>query len=271
MAKGKSDVQEITIEGIKTESTPAYLVGMTPLIYNAMSEKARQVLLVGGTKKNAAEKAASLKHDPLEEYRNSVYRTRAEEATRLNFPTGAIKKAIASAALDLPGANKSQIGRLVWIQGDRVPVYGVPQIFCSIVRSAGMDKTPDVRTRAILPRWCMALDSITYVRPNLTAKTVLSLLAAAGLLNGIGDWRQQKGSGSYGQFRVAAPDDPEIKFLMSSAGRDAQDAALDDPAPYDEETERLLAWFRDEVARRGRETTAPPRNGARRAAKEVTA
>lgn len=38
------------------------------------------------------------------------------------------KGAIRSAALDMPGAKKAQIGRLTYIAGDFVGIYGVPKL-----------------------------------------------------------------------------------------------------------------------------------------------
>src|SRR5690606_32985291 len=101
-------------------------------------------------RKTAAEKASSLKHDPLQEFADSPYIDEDESApTYLQHLSSAFKNALKGAALDLPGANKSQIGRLTWVNGERVGIYGVPQIFCSVTRSADMNRTPDVRTRAI--------------------------------------------------------------------------------------------------------------------------
>jgi len=52
-----------------------WLKGKTPIIFNAMSAKAKHDLLLPKGRKTAAEKAQTLKHDPEEEYRNSVYRS----------------------------------------------------------------------------------------------------------------------------------------------------------------------------------------------------
>lgn len=270
MGKPKTNTNgtEIQILEILEGKLEVCIMGTSPLVYNAMSEKARGELLCPSPKKNAAEKAANLKHNPIEEYRNSVYRNREDvAATRLNFPATAFKKAAAAAALDIPGANKTQIGRLVWIDGQRVDMFGVPQIYCAIVRMADMNRTPDVRTRAILPEWACRV-SLRFMKPILKEQTVANLLAAAGYIQGIGDGRQQKGSLSFGQFRLVAPDDPDFVRICAAGGRDVQDAALQDPSAYDEETERLLAWFDDELARRNgslKKTT----NGAHTASAEA--
>jgi hypothetical protein len=68
---------------------------------------------------------------------------------------------------------------------------GVPKIFSSITRSADINKTPDVRTRAIVPKWACKVD-ITYVRPVLNHTVISNLFATAGITMGVGDWRPEK-------------------------------------------------------------------------------
>lgn len=227
------------------------VLGTTPLILNRMSEKVLRELLMPKGRKNAAEKASSLKHDPMEEFRASPYIDPDDDApTYLQHLASAFKGAIKSAALDLPGSSKAQIGRLTWVNGERISIYGVPQIFLSVTRSADINRTPDVRTRAIVPQWCARL-SVSFVRPNLKEQAVANLLASAGLTQGVGDWRPGKGSGTYGQFELVAADDPRFAHLVKHAGRKAQIAAMQDPEPYDQESSELLAWFAVESNRRG--------------------
>ena len=70
---------------------------------------------------------------------------------------------------------------------------------CSVTRSADINKTPDVRTRAIIPEWCLSA-TVQFTKPLLKENAIVNLMAAAGLTQGIDDWRQQKGSGNYGAF-----------------------------------------------------------------------
>lgn len=227
------------------------ILGTTPLILNRMSEKVLRELLLPKGRKNAADKASSLKHNPLEEFRASPYIDVDENGpTYLQHLSSAFKGAIKSAALDLPGSSKSQIGRLTWVNGERVSIYGVPKLFMSVTRSADMNKTPDVRTRAIVPEWCCRL-SVSFVRPNLKEQAVANLLASAGLTQGVGDWRPGKGSGTYGQFELVSADDPRFAHLVKHGGRAAQKAAMHAPEPYDTESEELLSWFENEAKQRG--------------------
>lgn len=246
----KSKDSEITVLEVTRGTIQFCVLGKTPLILNRMSEKAKRELLLPKGRKNAAEKAASLKHNPIEEFRASPYTTPDDRAvTRLLMPSTAFKGALRSAALDMPGAAKAQIGRLTYIDGDYVSIFGRPKLLMSVTRSADMNKTPDVRSRAIVPEWaCMV--AVSFVKPILREQAVANLFAAAGIMRGVGDWRPEKGSGNYGQFELTTPDDPEF-VRITRIGRSDQDAALREPECYDQETADLLEWFVSESARRG--------------------
>lgn len=250
-AKKNTSSEEITdILRVSTGQFDCCVVGTSPLILNRMSEKAKHELLMPKGRKSAVEKATSLKHVPVDEYRASAYTLKdASQPTFLAILSTAFKGALRSAALDMPGAKKAQIGRLTYIDGAYVGVYGVPKLFMSITRSADMNKTPDVRTRAIVPEWACML-RITYVQPLIRAQAVANLLAAAGLTIGVGDWRPEKGAGSYGQFRVADKNDPDFARIMTAGAREAQIEAINNPVAHDDETTELLTWFEDERSRR---------------------
>jgi hypothetical protein len=252
MAK-KQDTKEQALEIAKIEvgTIRFNLVGLTPMIMRRMSQKSAGELLLPKGRKTAADKAASLKHDPIAEYRESPYITESESApTQIEQLATCFKKAIRNAALDFPGASKAQIGRLVWVSGERVSIYGVPQLHMAIVRSADINRTPDVRTRMIVPRWACSV-SMRFTRPLINEQVIANLFAAAGLTQGVGDWRQEKGSGNFGQFRLCDDDDAEFQSVIAEGGRAAQIAAIEEPTPYDHETEELLAWYDVEIKRRG--------------------
>lgn len=245
--KATSDV--IVINPVTRRTARFAVVGRSPLIINRLAEKAKQELLLPKGKKTAGEKAVSLKHDPYEEYRSSAYIV-ADGDTALALPSVAFKKAMATAALEMPGAKKTQILRLVYMPDAYVSIYGVPNIFCSITRSADINKTPDVRTRCIVPRWA-AVVTIDYAHPQLSESSIANLLNAAGFICGVGDWRQEKGSGNYGAFEVTSPTAPEFVSIVNTGTRAAQMDALENPIPFDAETAELLSWFEIELNKRG--------------------
>lgn len=194
---------EIEILKLNEGRATFYVRGKTGFIYNAMSEKARHELLYP-RKKTAAEKQATAKHDPIKEFRGSLY-TSPSGPTLLTFLATAFKRALASTAIDLGGAKRTQVDRLVWVHSERIPIYGVPKLRMDIVRGADMNRTPDVRTRACLPEWACKLD-LSFVQPAINHTMIANLLAGAGLIRGVGDFRQEKGAGNYGQFESAQAD-----------------------------------------------------------------
>lgn len=250
MAKAPTKSEEISVLEIQQGEVSFCILGTAPLLFNRMSEKAKRELLMPKGRKTAADRATSLKHVPMEEYRNSVYR-RADGrpgATRLLFPTPAFKGAMATAALDLPGTKKTEIGRLVYVPGEKVEVFGVPKLRMDVVRSADMNRTPDVRTRACLAEWACRV-TVRFMMPKLRDQAVANLLAAAGVTCGIGDFRQEKGKGDNGRFELVNPDHPAFVRLVETGGTDAQDAALEDPEMWDDETAEMMEWFSGEVVK----------------------
>lgn len=249
----KKEITEAQILSITQGEAFFCVIGTAPLIFNRMAEKAKRSLLMGATRMNEAEKAANVKHNPPEEYRRSVYRNPGDKpATRLRFPSPAFKGTVKTAALDMPGATKTAMGRRIWVPGFSVDIYGIPQMLMSVVRSADIARTPDIRTRAILPEWCCQV-SVRFAQPLVTHSQLATLFAAGGILCGVGDWRQEKGSGSFGQFRLCDKSDPDFKRIMREGACAAQDRALQHITCYDEETQELLDFYEAEIVRLGRD------------------
>jgi hypothetical protein len=241
---------EAELTQLKRGRVTFYIIGKTPLIMNRMSQKVIQGLLLPSGPKTKAEKQGSTKHNPLEEFRASAHLMRDPEApTLLGMPATAFKGALRDVAVDIPGAAKAQIGRLTYIEDEYVPIYGVPQLVMSVVRNSDMNRTPDVRTRLIVPRWA-AVVTILFQIPLLTGKQVRDLFAAAGEIIGVGDFRPQKGRGNYGQFILTTPE--AIEPIMADGGREEQEKAMKDPGFYDIDSEELFAWYQEEMERRGR-------------------
>jgi hypothetical protein len=251
MAKARESAATIEIARIAHETATFCVVGTTPFLCNAMSAKARRDLILPPKRKSKAEKESSLKHSPLDEYRRSAYRSRGDsEPTRIEFPSAGFKRAMGTAALEIPGVNKTQINRLAWVNGPMVGIYGVPQLSMMVVRSADMGRTPDVRTRAIVPEWAVKI-RVQFVTPNLNLQSVANLLASAGIFVGVGDGRAEKGALTFGCFAIVSPEDERFQRIVQTGGREAQDAAFAEPTFFDIETEELFDWWQTEARRRG--------------------
>jgi hypothetical protein len=111
------------------------------------------------------------------------------------------------------------------------------------------------------------LARINFITPKLSQTAIISLLVNGGFTCGLGDWRQEKGSGNFGLFEVAESlQDARVQRLMAEGGRDVQIKALETPQFYDDDTERLYTWLNDEVMRRGKQDQV---KRGKKASKEV--
>lgn len=249
MAKDRANVEAVEVPPLDERMLACCILGTTPIFLNRMANKGLHEILFPSGRKTEAERAASLKHEPREEFRSSPY-TVHDGPTFLAHLATSFKGAICNAAIDMPGATKAQVGRLLWVQGEYVPIYGIPKLDMRVVRSADMNHTPDVRSRCIVPEWASFI-RISYVSPLLNQKTVGTLLSAAGIIQGVGDFRPGKGKGTFGQFKIVSPDDPDWQRITQGTSPKAQMDAMRAAEPYNEETAELLSWFDSEIVRRG--------------------
>jgi len=256
--KPASETLEETVQILQIEKVHAtfYVLGSSTLVMNRMMKKAREQLLLPPRRKNKAELAQTLKHDPIAEFHESIYRCRDSAApTLIHLPNGCFKKAIAQAAIDIPGATKAQIGRLVSIADPTVHLYGTPKLYMDVVRLAGPSRAPDIRTRAAFPRWACKV-TVGYIRKLVTERDVLNLFAAAGVITGIGDGRPERGARDNGQWELVSANDPRWKAIVRQQGRAAQEAAMKAVDTLDADSEELLSWYKAEVIRREQEPEA---------------
>jgi len=250
MALKKAETGTLQIDALKQGRIRLRLIGTTPMYMNSMSIKAKRDLLLGGGKKTAAQKK-ELKHDPESEFRASAH-TKREGDTFLCFPAPGVKSAMATAALETAGVTKSSVQRLIFLPEQKIQVWGKPYLKMDVVRSADMNRTPDIRTRCYLPRWVAEVD-IAYTMPTLSAHAIISLLANAGAIVGLGDFRQEKGRGSYGTFAVAGDelgDWADYWSEITQEGRAVQQAAMDNPECADDDTLELMDILNEERQRR---------------------
>jgi hypothetical protein len=278
MAKAvtKTETKKVVaeIQPIQAAQATVYILGTTPLLMNRMTKKTWEYLLLPPRKKNRAALESVLKHDPVAEFRDAVYMNREEKRPALfHMPNRAFHKAIADVAIDIPGATKAQIGRLTSIVNDQIDIYGVPFLHMDTVKQAGISHAPDVRTRAIFKQWACQVTA-RYIRSLVTETEVMNLLAAAGMIIGIGDDRPQR-MGQRGQWEIVAADDPRWLAIVNKQGRSAQAAAINKPVAFDADTEELLAWYETEIKHREAEdklrkwddTSAPAKKERRLRAK----
>jgi len=251
MATKKSTSDSIQIHTLKQGQIKLRMIGQTPMYFNSMGSKAMRDLLVGAGRKTAAQKK-EIKHNPEVEYRETMY-TKKDGDTALYFPAAGVKGAMATAALETAGITKASVQRLIYLPENKIQIWGKPYLKMDIVRSADMNRTPDVRTRAYLPNWCAEV-TIKFVTPTFSAQGIISLLANAGQIVGIGDFRQEKGRGSYGTWAVTSSEDMgEYKELwddITQEAREVQELAIEHPECADHETAELMQFLQEERVRR---------------------
>jgi len=252
-SKTKERSSEIEVMPLSQEEVTFCILGETPFYCNRVTEKAKRELLFPRGRMTTAQKATNLKHDPLQEYRDSPYSRKGDGPTRIMMLATAFKGCIGQAAIDMPTAvAKAQIDRLVYVVDEFVPIWGTPVLDMAVVRSADMARTPDIRTRARLNKWA-SIVTIRYTVPIVTEKVVATLLSSAGIMCGIGDFRQQKGKGNNGLFQIVSRDNKEFLELVAHGDMATQDAALRDPEFSNSETEDLFMWFQEERKKRRQE------------------
>lgn len=244
--KGKTKaVESIDVVQIDQGRAEFCILGTTPTITSRMSRKAWMELTFP-RKKTASERAGTFKHQIFEEFWDSPYTLNYDTApTFIACLAAQFKAMLCGAALDMPGVAKTQIKRLVTVEGNRLPLWGEPQIFCAATRSSDMNKTPDIRTRLIIPEWATKV-TVTFTKPMLNAKSIANLMAAAGITQGLGDWRPEKGSGNFGQFKIVSPTDKDF-LRITKIGRKQQIAAMLNPGYFDDDTEWLISKAAVEV------------------------
>lgn len=249
MAAKKIETTEIIIPPLMRGTTRLRIIGTTPLFQNRMTAKVKMGLLVGSKRKTAAEKVA-IKHHPLEEYRDSAEIVQSGP-TALGLRVVAVKAAMCSAAIETPGVTKTATQRLLFMPGELAPLYGTPKLRMDVVRSADMNRTPDIRSRCYLERWGAEIE-IQHILPQLPITSVITLACNAGVLIGVGDYRQEKGKGAFGTFRVITPEtqDDEWDELVANHGRVNQLAALQEPEYADQDTADLMEFYIGEAKRR---------------------
>jgi hypothetical protein len=256
----RSEEKTITIQLLEQGTIEIYFVGKSWLFMNRMPKKAMEQLLLPPLTRNRASRQSMLKHDPVAEFRDSIYRCRDDKApTLVHIPNNAFKKAMAQAALDTPGATKAEIGRHVQVIDETVHIYGTPHLDMRIVRQAGINKTPDVRTRAVFKQWGGKV-TVQYTRGIVRENFIANLMANAGIITGIGDGRIEKGTFAFGAWDVVNEQDQRLMDLMKHHGRKAQLAAMENPIPANEDTEELLAWFEGELIRRETDRSKPKKS-----------
>ena len=215
MATVTKEKAEIVIPALKLQMLELHIVGDSPLISHAWSEKAKLMMLQKQQKKATSAKEV---RRPAVEFADSLYwltpkpdlnNLTDEEAqevlaeiipkSKFGFPTLAFKAAAIDAAFQQGLVDKKTTLRgAIQVIGEFAEIEGTPTIREDIGR-IGMG-TADLRYRAEFKNWKTTLQ-VRYNAGAVSAEQVVNVFNIGGFANGVGDWRQAK-DGSFGAFHI---------------------------------------------------------------------
>lgn len=226
-AKKNESTQVITIKPVKVSKARITLVGDTPLIIHAWSEKAKKEMLESQTK-NKKEKKAKEIRDPFAEFMDALYwvtpkptehTPEAFEAAiaagaKFGFPTTAIKQAALAACYRagiipnqvgmkctfflnaVEGCDKGTGSELAVIDTDEPPVFRE-----DMVKIGTINKTADLRYRPAFNNWKIRLTVSLIETGTFTMESIINAINLGGYMNGIGEWRMER-DGDFGHYHV---------------------------------------------------------------------
>ena len=224
MAIKAKEAEAIIIRPIEIKKTTIRVIGDTPLIMHAWSEKAKRMMLEAQTGKAKGKKKPV--RNPVDDFIQSAYwltgkpvyaddasddvcaaafNQAIENGATFGFPVTAFKQAAMSAAYRL-GWVKNQMGMrgAFFIDGDEngmVKIASDPPIMREDMVKIGIG-TADLRYRAQFNNWSADLNISYNASGDFSLDNIINALNAAGFVCGVGEWRPEK-DGTYGMFHVA--------------------------------------------------------------------
>lgn len=192
MAAKPKNTESITLPRLNLQVIRLRLVGDSPLICHAWSEKAKREMLDKQMKRATQAKPAK---DPQADYEQSLYR---HPDGGFGFPSVAFKNAAVDACSSIAGVTKVEARGAFHIVGDMVKIEGEPTPREDMVR-VGMG-TADIRYRGEFRAWATDI-TLRYNANVLSPEQIANLFNTAGFAVGVGEWRPQR-DGSFGMFHV---------------------------------------------------------------------
>lgn len=215
MATKKTEV--IEIRPIEIKKVTVRVVGDTPLIMHAWSEKAKRMMLEAqmGIAKGKKKEVKN----PADDFIRSMYwltpmpedgtMESFEEAiangARFGFPVTAFKQAAISAAYRMGWAkDKMSMRGAFYIDSDENGMIEIhsdtPEMREDMVK-VGMG-TADIRYRGEFNNWYADLTISYNANGQYSLENIVNIINAGGYVCGVGEWRPER-DGQYGMFHVA--------------------------------------------------------------------
>lgn len=215
MATKKTE-EIVEIRPLDNKQVKVQIIGDTPLIVHAWSDKAKKMMLEAQQKVTKT-KAKDIR-DPYDEFINSMYwLTEKPESTveafeqavandaKWGFPVGAIKMAGNSAAYRAGWVkNQMQLRGSYFLKtewGDMAEIKGDAPIIREDMVRIGMGSA-DLRYRAEFRNWSMEMILEYNASGELTLEQILNVMNLGGYSVGIGEWRPEK-DGDFGRYHIA--------------------------------------------------------------------
>lgn len=193
VSKSTPATETISIPSIEVRTMRLRLIGDSPLISHAWSEKAKKQMLDKQMKKAKTAKEAK---DPHQDYIDSMY---VHPEGGYGFPCVAFKAAAVGACRFSDGVKMTEARGAFHVVGELAQIEGEPNMRQDMVRIAM--GTADIRFRGEFKKWAVEL-TISYNAAALSAEQIVNLFNIAGFGVGVGEWRPER-DGSYGRFHVA--------------------------------------------------------------------
>jgi hypothetical protein len=213
----KKTTEVLEIRPIEIQKVNIRIVGDTPLIMHAWSEKAKRMML--DAQMGLAKGKKKEPKNPVEDFIRSMYwltdmpEEMTEEAfseaisngARFGFPVTAFKQAAISAAYRMGWAkDKVSLRGAFFIDSDENGMIEIhsdePKMREDMVK-VGMG-TADIRYRGEFANWYADMTISYNMNGNYSLENIMNIINAGGYICGVGEWRPEK-DGQYGQFHVA--------------------------------------------------------------------
>lgn len=209
--------QEILeIRPIEIQKATIRIVGDTPLIMHAWSEKAKREMLEKQMKVTKT-KAKDAKN-PVEDFIRSMYwltdmptdmtqegfERAIANGARFGFPVTAFKQAAISAAYRMGWAkDKMSMRGAFFIDGDinqMLEIKSNPPVMREDMVKIGMG-TADIRYRGEFQNWYADMTISFNKNGQNSFEQIVNIINAGGYVCGVGEWRPER-DGQYGMFHV---------------------------------------------------------------------
>ncbi len=192
-----------------------WIVGDTPLITHAWSQKAKLEMLQKQVKASRAGKDA---RDPQADFVSSLYEM--GDGT-YGFPATGVKNCILSAAHKDKGIARSAVMSALWIDAQMIRtrpalagavcdmplvriIGGDPEMREDMVKiGGGLNKIANLAYRGQFTVWAMKISG-RFNASVITAENLAFLIQESGMASGLGEWRNER-KGMFGAFHLATP------------------------------------------------------------------